>query len=239
MRRQHIVAIIALASASAALSSCGGSADLALRPDRSASVSVGVEVPAAVDAKLRRLASSDAGAALFDAKAVAASVGARGVAVRESVAPSPRAYRGSFEIADIQRLLASDPELSRILEYGKGPGWASLRVRIDRGSASALARLFPGLDGDLLEALQPPALYDNPVSAAEYRTMLSGLLGSTAARALDGLAFALSVSLPGAVLESGGDARIGPSRRSASLSISALEAMVLDEPVSLYVKWAE
>jgi hypothetical protein len=176
---------------------------------------------------------------MFDAAAVASSVSARSVAVRSSTSPSARAYRGSFDVADLGSLLAADAELAAVLRYARGPGWASLRFRADRDNAAALSRLFPGLDGDLLEALQPPAIYDNPVSRDEYRSMLAGLLGKAAASAIDGLSFSLTVSFPGAVIETGGEAVVGSSGRSASLSIPALDAMVLERPFEFYVKWTE
>ncbi len=249
MSRKHSVTTLVrtiavmIATASAA-SSCGAAAALAVRADRSARLTVSVEVPAAVEAKLRQFmasaaTTSTAARPLFDPASVAAAMRARGMAVEESAAPTPGSWRGAFRLADLGSLAVSDPELSKAVEYARGPGWASLRVSLRRDNAGALARLFPGIDADLLEALQPPALYDNPVSAAEYRSMLAGLLGKAAAAAIDGMAFMLVVSLPGPALESGGGARLDEARRTASLSVPALESMVLERPVEFFVKWSE
>ncbi|PKL09631.1 MAG: hypothetical protein CVV51_02750 [Spirochaetae bacterium HGW-Spirochaetae-7] len=253
MRRKFssVTIVQTLAVSFAALfmaSSCGASAALAVRADRSATLSVSLEVPAAVEAKLRQFVASGAAASgaasvatrpLFDPDAVAASMRARGFAVEESTAPTPRSWRGTFRLADLGGLVSSDPELSKAVGYERGAGWASLSVSLSRGNAGALARLFPGIDADLLEALQPPALFDNPVSAAEYRSMLSGLLGMSAVAAIDGMAFTLAVSLPGPALERGGSARLDAARRTASLTVPALEAMVLERPVEFFVKWSQ
>jgi len=175
---QHRITVTSISALLAFVaSSCGVGVDMAFRADRSAALALSVEVPQPVEAKLRQFAAADSRPAMFDAAAIAASVAARGIAVRESVSPDGRSWRGAFSIADIEKLLAGDKDLASVLSFNRGPGWASIRLRVDRSNALALARLFPGLDGQLLEALQPPALYDNPVSSQEYRTMLIRLFG--------------------------------------------------------------
>ena len=175
MHRHRAIAL-AVACTAVAASSCGAAADLAFRADRSATVSLAVEVPAAVESRIRQFASSGlsgrsgtpgATAPLFDAAAVSSSVAARGLAVRSSSTPDPRSYKGTFVVPDLRALLADDRDLATVLEYSSGAGRASVRLRIDRDNARAVAALFPGIDGELLESLQPPALYDNPVSAAQ------------------------------------------------------------------------
>jgi hypothetical protein len=223
--------------------SCGAGIDLSIRPDRSALITLTVEVPAALDAKIRQFAGSGPAAAadpLFDAKAIEASAKGRGLAVKESATPSARSYRGVFSTPNLAALLAGDARLAEAVRYERGPGWASLRVRMDRGNAAAVAELFPGLDPDLLESLQPPALFDNPVTVAEYRSMLAGLLGRTAAASLDDLTVGLAVSLPGAVIESSGSMAVRSGERpGASIVVRALDAMVLASPVEFYLKWSE
>ena len=229
--------------------SCGASADLAIRADRSALVSVRAEIPAAVESRIRQfIASGTAGGAasgaasaqpLFNANAVSASMRDRGVSVVESAASGSRSYRGVFRVADLDGLSARDPELAGVLEYRHGPGWASLQMRLRRGNAAALAHLFPGIDQDLLEALQPPALYDNPVSVTEYRSMLAGLLGTTAVQAIDGMTIALAIRTPGPIIESNGVTRQASDRSAADFSVRAIDALVLEAPVEFFVRWQE
>jgi hypothetical protein len=231
-----VFALIAMAA------SCGAGIDVSIRPDRSATIALSVEVPVALDAKIRQFAGGTSGQSipLFDAKAIEASARGKGLAVKESSSPSTRSYRGVFTTSSLTALLAGDARLSEAIRYERGAGWASLRVRIDKGNASAVADLFPGLDPDLLESLQPPALFDNPVTVEEYRSMLAGLLGRTAAASLDDLSLVLTVSLPGAVIESSGPAVVRAGKHpGASIEIRALDAMVLSRPVEFYLKWAE
>lgn len=235
------MAVLAMA---AFLASCGAAVDLRLKADGSAGLDVQAEVPEALDAKLRSFVAdsgvADSGLAtkgpLFSAKAIEAEARSRGLSVRESAAPTPRSYRGSFAAPKLAEVLAGDPSLAKAVAYASGPGWGSLSVRVDRSNARAVAALFPGIDPDLLEALQPPALYDNPVTEAEYRSMLAALLGKTAVSALDGLTLRLAISAPGAILESGG---LSAAPGGASLSIGALKAMVLEKPIEFSLKWRQ
>lgn len=227
-------------------SSCGAGIDISIRPDRSALITLSAEVPAALETRIRQFAGSGSGSIsgqpsqLFDAKAIEASARGKGLAVKESSTPSARTYRGVFATSNLAVLLAGDPLLAEAIRYERGAGWASLRVRIDRGNAAAVSELFPGMDPDLLESLQPPALYDNPVTVAEYRSMLAGLLGRTAAASLDDLTVGLAVSLPGAVIESSGSMAVRSGKQpGVAIEVRALDAMVLAVPIEFYLKWSE
>lgn len=233
----------AMASMALLAASCGASVQLAVGAGGSAAIDLGVEMPPAVEARLRRFSASagasGAAAPLFDAAAVSKAVAARGATVASSRAPTPGSYRGSFMAKDLAALIAGSEGLGAAVTYRRSSGRASLEFRLDRDTAPALVGLFPGVDADLLESLQPPALYDNPVSVAEYRSMLAGLLGETAAAAIDGQVLELRVTLPGAVLGLSGAAKAAPGGRSVSISVPALDAMVLAEPVAFSVEWAE
>ncbi len=240
----RLLAATSAIALSLVLGSCGAAADLAIRADRSALLSMRVDVPAAVEARIRQFAASGTASAggevpLFNAGAVAASVRARGIVVDESAVSGPRSYRGAFRVADLDTLLAGDRRLAEALEYRHGTGWASLRLSLRRGSAAAIAGLFPGIDPDLLEALQPPALYDNPVTVAEYRSMLAGLLGTAAVQAIDGLVIAVTMRTPGPIIESSGVASLRSDRTRAEFSVRALDALVLEHPVEFFIKWEQ
>jgi hypothetical protein len=229
-----------LALALLAIVSCSASADLAIRNDRSLTLSLSLEIPAAVEAKLRSLSSLEPGQALVDPLAIRRGAEARGMQTLRSSSPSPASYLGSFTLPDIQAFSLSPAMADTgLFSYGKGQGWASLRIRINRDNASALLSIFPGADEELLEALQPPALYDNPVSKAEYRSMLLALLGKSTAEALDSARFSLSLSLPGPILESEGLAIAGMKASGASFSLPVLDALTLEQPVELYARWQE
>lgn len=232
------LALAALLPAIIYLGSCSSDASLVLRADASATVGIGVEIPREIEAKLRSLSSVPSGEPLVSQAAVAGGAAKGGLAVLESRNPSPAAYRGSFRADDLAALARSSGlRSSGLLSYERGAGWASLRVKVDRSNAARLLELFPGVDPELLDALQPPALFDNPVSRDEYRSMLVALLGRSAAASLDAAAMRLSLALPGQALERSGP--LSGSGASWTLSVPLLDALTLEKPVEFFIKWGE
>jgi len=222
--------------------SCSTKAEMTIRKDRGASISLLVSIPPEIEAWMRRTSGMPAGSQLFDPANTAAALRNRGLKVLGYSIPDRSSQAINFEAMDLAAFIAGDPGLrdSGLLRYESGQGWASLRMTVSSTNASALIDLFPGVDPDLLEALQPPALFYNPVSTAEYRSMLGVLMGRTAATALDATTLSLNLVLPGAITESSGlTLAPGPSPRSASLSIAVVEAMVLEKPIHLYLKWQQ
>lgn len=240
------------------LSACSGNAGIVVKADRTISVSVALSLPQPVEAWARSQLGAGAGAPLFDAAGIASGAKARGLIVTESLSGPPGSWRGSFAVADADSFLLSPrpalpaDEAGRrpvpagslsslgVMKLERGPGWASLRVRLGRDNAAAVLDLFPGLDRDLLDALMPPAAYDNPATKAQYRSMLAALMGKTAAAAIDTAAFTLSITLPGPIIDSGGaSAPAAASGRTVSFTLAALDAMTLESPAEFFVKWRE
>ena len=238
--------------------SCSASAGMVLKADRSLSVSMALSLPQPVDAWARGMTGAGDKAPLFDPAAVAAGARTRGFTVLESSSPTAGSYRGSFSVPDLDAFVSAPRpavpaddtgrrpspagSLSSlgILRVERGPGWASLRMRMDRQNASAILDLFPGVDRQLLESLMPPAAWDNPVTKAQYRSMLGSLMGKAAGNAVDAAVFTLSLTLPGPIIESkGGSAGPGTAGRTVSFSMPALDAMTLETPAEFYVKWSE
>jgi hypothetical protein len=183
-----------------------------------------------------------AGSQLFDPANTAEALRNRGLKILGYSIPDRSSQAISFEAVDLADFIASDPRMrdSGLLRYESGQGWASLRMTVTNTNASVLIDLFPGLDPDLLEALQPPALFYNPVSTAEYRSMLGALMGRTAAGALDSTSLSLNLILPGAIMESSGlTLPGGSSPRSASFTVAVVDALVLEKPIDIYLKWQQ
>lgn len=132
--------------------------------------------------------------------------------------------------------LAASPDLKKtgVLALSRGPGWTECRFRLARGEASALPALMPGIDPNLLDALSPPALEEDPVTVDEYKTMLKTVLGEKAMPAMEAASIQLSITAPGAVLASGGGSLSG-STLSAKLSI--IDLLVLEKPVEVWIRW--
>jgi shikimate kinase len=93
---------------------------------------------------------------------------------------------------------------------------------------------MPGIDPNLLDALSPPALEEDPVTVEEYKTMLKTVLGEKAMPAMEAAAIKLSITAPGVVIGSGGGSLSG-STLSAKLPI--IDLLVLEKPIEVWIRW--
>jgi hypothetical protein len=70
--------------------------------------------------------------------------------------------------------------------------------------------------------------------------MLGALMGRTAAGALDATVLSLKLVLPGTITESRGLViENSPTPRTASFTIDVVDAMVLEQPIDIYLKWQQ
>ena len=242
--RRYPVPITALITSVMILSifSCSTKAEMTIGKDRKISMSLLVSIPPEIEAWMRRTSGQPIGSQLFDPDSTSEALRNRGLKVLRSSLPDRTSQAISFEAVDLSTFIASDRKLleSGLIHYESGQGWASLDITVTNANASVLIDLFPGLDTDLLEALQPPALFYNPVSTVEYRSMLGVLMGRTASSALDATTLNLTLILPGTILESRGPNLVsGSGSRTATISIAAVDAMVLEKPISIYLKWEQ
>ncbi len=230
----------AFIAAMALLSACSASVSSAIKADGGARISVQAEIPAALSAKFRKLASAGAQAAtpgpFFDMAAIRKSLTARpGLELIDLSQPSPDSIRAEASVRSLEELAAS-PDLkgSGLISVSRGSGWSEFRVRLERGGAKALTSLFPGIDPRLMDALSPPALEEDPVSLEEYKTMLKSVLGEKAMPAMEAAAFRLSLSAPGQVVSSGGGSLVG---QTLTASIPIIEVLALEKPVDIWIRW--
>lgn len=223
--------------------SCSANTGLLLKSDGSAVLSVQFEIPAVVEQRLKNLAGSEASiraGSFFNAEVVSTGMLLRGFRVQEARLPAANSFSGVFTLPSLSAFLENDADMKQagVLRLTRGSGWQELQLLINRGNATTLIELFPSLDRQLLESLSPPALYDLPVSKADYRSMLAALLGQAAISAMDQSSSKLSIQVPGRILEAEGGS-ISSDRRSLEFSLPILDAMVLEQPVSLRVRWSD
>lgn len=218
------------------LSSCNAAVDAGIRADGSARLGIAAEVPPVLGAKLRKLSGAAPEAPLFDEAAVRSSAKGRPGLSVVSLAPTGNDGLKAEFAASSLKALAAEPELasSGLLTYSEGPGWAELRVRLARGGGREALDLFPFVDPYLVEALSPPALEEDPVTADEYRQMLKSVLGDKALAALETTSLGLRIQAPAAVLSSGGGSLSGTELRVA---LPVMELLVLEKPVEFWLRW--
>jgi hypothetical protein len=229
---------LSLILATSLLAACSGGADATIRANGGARVELNAEIPAPLAAKLRKLTSLSEDAPLFDASAAAKAAKSRkGVGLASFSAPTVNSFASTIELSDLAASLAS-PELasSGALGLVHGSGWTELRVHLERGHCAPLLAFVPGLDPELVDALAPPALDPDPVTVAEYRRMLQGLVGEKAAAAIEAAKIHFAVQAPTAIIASSGGKASG---RAFSVELPALDLLVLEKPVDFSLRWTD
>lgn len=224
-------------------SACSAQVSSAIRADGGARISVQAQLPAPLSAKFRKLAASGssspnqtASGPFFDAAAIRKAMSSKpGVEIVELAQPDPDSIRLVLSARSLDEL-ASSPDLkgSSLIKLSRGQGWAEMRFRLARGDAKALSALMPGVDPYLLDAISPPALEEDPVTTDEYKTMLKSVLGAKAMPAMEAAAINLSITAPGAVIASGGGSLSGSTLNA---SIPIIQALVLEKPVEIWIRW--
>ncbi len=131
-------------------------------------------------------------------------------------------------------MASADLKGSGLLTMSQGPLWSEFRFRLERGSAKALTSLFPGIDPYLMDALSPPALEEDPVTSAEYRTMLKAVFGEKAMPSMEGAVIQINVTAPGVVVDSGGG-RLSGSTLTARIPL--IQVLNLEKPIELWLRW--
>jgi len=220
--------------ASGFFASCASSA--AIKSDGGLRVDLKAEIPSLLGAKLRSLSGKDPGERLFDEASLRHSIEARSdFKILALAAPTSDSFSASLSVPSVESALAGS-ELSRkgIVRLNKGSGWTELSVRLARGQGRTALDLFPGVDEELIDALSPPALDEEPVSKAEYRTMLSSLIGSKAMKALDGAELSLDLCAPETIIESEGGQASGKVLR---VRIPILDLLCLEKPVLIRLRF--
>jgi hypothetical protein len=234
---------VAFVAATLLISSCSASVVSAIKADGGARITVQAEIPAPLAAKFRRLAAagsptSAAAGPLFDAAEIRSSLAARpGISLVDVSQPSPDSVRVELDARSLDDLAASaDLKGSRILAITRGSLWTECRFTLDRGDAKAISALLPGIDPYLMDALSPPALEEDPVNLAEYKTMLKSVLGEKAMPSIEAAGIRFSVTAPGPVLASGGGSLTGST---LTATIPILEFLTLEKPVEIWMRWGK
>lgn len=218
------------------LGSCAGTASLSLRGDGSLRVQVESTVPSILAARLRSLSGLAGGAPLFNAEAARkAAASHEGLKLSSFATTGPDSLSAVMDIADFKAFLA-EPRLAatHAATLSSGDGWKELRVRLERGNCGPLIDLLPGLDPELLDALSPPALDPEPISRAEYRRALAGIVGEKAVASVEAANLVLRIAAPGAVLSSTGGKLEG---QTLVVSLPALDLLVLEKPIEFSLRW--
>jgi len=227
------------------LLSCTGRLETTIRNDLSARMSLRLDLPEALSARVRQISGIPAGAGLFDIPRLKSEFAGRDsiflVDVSAASADSMTSVIWIPDLVEFSKDLTLVPEglvaVRSLPASGSLPAQKELSVSITRSNAAAAFRLFPGMDGKLLESLSPPALEADPVTAAEYRMNLEMvIIGKKAMPAFDACVLDISITAPKTILSSSGGTANGQVFRA---KLPLFDFLTLEKPMAFSVRWAE
>ena len=240
-----VPALAALALSAMALASCSGGVDMLVRTDASARFSVRLEVPEALSQRVRQFGQIPPASPLFDAPGVRKEFGVRkSIHLIDVAVPDGDSMTSVLWIPDLAAF-SQDRSVAPagMLTYGRKTADAAtaagteLRIRLTRDNAAAAFALFPGMDRGLVDALSPPALEKDPVTAAEYRMNLeSVILGKKLMPAFNACAVDITLNAPKTIVGSGGGTASGQVFKA---KIPLFDLLTLEKPVEFWVRWGD
>ena len=238
--------IIAIAICALTALSCSGRLETAIRGDLSARMTLRLEVPEALSARVRQIGGISAKAALFNAPGLKQEfAGRKTILLVDVSSPSLDSLTSVIWVPDIQAL-SGDRSLvprrdDRLQVLGRrretrAPS-GELSVSLTKANAAAAFSLFPGIDKKLIDSLSPPALEKDSITAEEYRMNLeSVIIGKKAMPAFDACALNITITAPKTILSSSGGKRPG---QTFKVKIPLFDLLTLEKPVYFALRWAE
>jgi hypothetical protein len=225
--------------------SCSGRIDTTVRGDLSARMALRVEVPDLLASRVRQIAGSPASSSLFDMAKLKIEFAKRSsMYLVDLSSPSPESLTsviwipGIPELAKDTSLVPSGMIAMRTIAASEGqPAMRELSISLTRENAAAAYRLFPGIDAKLLDALSPPALEKDPLSAADYRMNLETvIIGKKAMPSFDACSFDISITAPKAILQATGGNVQGLVFKT---KIAIFDLLTLERPINISLRWVE
>ncbi len=183
---------------------------------------------------------SAAGASIFDAPGISASLTAAGFSVT-SVKVEGSSLAASAGIPSLDGLLAG--------AVSAKAGSRSLSVTVDPDAVNAAIALMPASTKDYLDLLMAPVFTGEAMTEAEYRDLIGSAYGKTVAAELEAARFTLTVKAP-APVKSARIARAGQNANggaaagtvstdgaAATFTLPLVTLLVLERPITLEMEW--
>ena len=237
--------IIAIAICALTALSCSGRLETAIRGDLSARMTLRLEVPETLSARVRQIGGISAKAALFNAPGLKEEfAGRKTILLVDVSSPSLDSLTSVIWVPDIQALSGDRslvPEgmigFKTLPAAGNQGAQRELSVSLTKANAAAAFSLFPGIDKKLIDSLSPPALEKDSITAEEYRMNLeSVIIGKKAMPAFDACALNITITAPKTILSSNGGNAQG---QTFKVKIPLFDLLTLEKPVYFALRWAE
>lgn len=237
--------VLSLFMACALALSCSGRLEASIRGDFSTRMSLRMDIPEALGARVRQFAQIPAKANIFDIARIRDEfAGRKAIFLVDASTPTADSLTSIIWIPDMTALIADTASVpAGMVEYRKLPAAGGqpvqreFAVNLSRNNAGAAFSLFPGVDRKLVDSLSPPALETDPITAAEYRMNLETvIIGKKAMPSFDACGIDISITAPKTILSCEGGSSSGQVFRSR---ISLFDLLVLEKPIRLALRWAD
>lgn len=225
--------------------SCSGRLETSIRNDLSARMALRLEIPELLAARVRQLGSISSKAYLFDTVRLKEEFSGRtSIFLVDVSTPSTDSLTSVIWVPDISAF-ASDKSLvpegmitvRKIPASGKEALRREVSINLTRENAAKAYKIFPGLDGKLLDSLSPPALDKEPISAADYRMNLETvIIGKKSMPAFDACSLDITITAPKTIAAAQGGSVQGQVFKA---KIPLFDLLTLEKPIILSLSWVE
>ncbi|MDR3276668.1 MAG: hypothetical protein LBT11_05605 [Treponema sp.] len=168
------------------------------------------------------------------AQSFAAVPGVESVNLREL---SSSSLEGSVKLSRIDHFLALPVSASgkQFIRYEEaGQGLSRLVISLDRSISPQIAALLSEDVRDYLSALIPPAVTGEDLSKEEYLALISAIYSRTMMNEIRDARISLSIDFPRPIQRIQGGAY---RDRRAEFTLSLLDLLVLEQPITWEVSW--
>lgn len=225
--------------------SCSGRLESSIRNDLSARIALRLEIPELLATRVRQLGSISSKAYLFDTVRLKEEFSGRTTIFLVDVStPSTDSLTSVIWIPDIPAF-TSDKTLvpegmmttRRIPATGAEAARREVTIILTRENAARAYKIFPGLDGKLLDSLSPPALDKDPISTADYRMNLETvIIGKKSMPTFDACTLDIIITAPKSITAAQGGSFQGQIFKA---KIPLIDLLTLEKPIILSLSWLE
>lgn len=148
------------------------------------------------------------------------------------------AISGSFNFTDLNTLFLdkSGKVVKGIVQMTKNGSKSNLSFTIDRTKAKYLTDMLPGIDPEVINVLQAPAIEDEAMTEAEYLDMLQGVFGKKNIDVIKNATITCTVTVNGKLNSQLGGIATG---NTVIYKMSVLQALVLERAIEYKLEFTK
>jgi len=148
------------------------------------------------------------------------------------------AISGNFHFKDFNTLFLdkSGKVVKGIFQMSKNGSKSNLSFSIDKTKAKYLTDMLPGIDPEVINVLQAPAIEDEAMTEAEYIDMLQGVFGKKNIDVIKNATITCTVTVDGKL-----NSQLGGIAQANTVvyKLSVLQALVLERPIEYKLEFTK